>query len=63
VTVGKKLVDKIPVTDTGTTNSFKTYLGKRISSSMFLEPPRNDKIYNSIHSLKLKKSSGYDNIA
>jgi len=59
VTVRKKLADKISLTDT--TDSFKIYLGKRTSSSMFLEPPRNNEIYNCIHSLKLRKSSGYDN--
>jgi len=60
VTVGKKLANKILVTDT--IDSFTTYLGKRISLLMFLEPPRNNEIYNYIHSLKLRKSSGYDNI-
>jgi len=29
---------------------------------MFLKPPRNNEIFNFLHSLKLRKSFGYDNI-
>ena len=43
-------------------NSYRKFLPKRELSSIFLEPPRYNEINNAIHSLGLRKSSGYDDI-
>ena len=57
--VGKNLADKIP---TNNNNSFSKYLNQRVASSMFLQPPRHSEVFNIIHSLRPRKSSGLDNI-
>ena len=57
--IGKNLADKIQNNDN---NKFSKYLSQRSSSSMYLEPPRYNEVYNLIHSLGLHKSSGHDNI-
>ena len=59
VSVGKNLADKIPTNDN---NSFSKYLNQKVASSMFLQPPRHSEVFNIIHSLRLRKSSGHDNI-
>ena len=56
--VGIKLANKIH----SPANSDRKFLPKRELSSIFLEPPRYNEINNAIHSLSLRKSSGYDNI-
>ena len=57
-TVGKKLANKINTLN----NAFRKFLKPRVTSTMFLEPPRSTEVYNYIHSLGLHKSSGHDNI-
>ena len=58
ISVGIKLANKIH----SPANSYRKFLPKPKLSSIFLEPPRCNEIYNAIHSLGLRKSSGYDNI-
>ena len=53
-TVRKNLADKFPVHKD---NSFKKFLGTRISPSLFLTPTTPLKILNRINSLKNSKSS------
>ena len=55
--VGIKLANKIH----SPANSYRKFLPKRKLPPLFLEPPQYNKIYNAIHSLGLRKSSGYDN--
>ena len=43
-------------------NSYRKFLPKREFPFIFPEPPRYNEIYNAIHSLGLRKSSGYDAI-
>ena len=59
VSVGKNLADKIPTNDN---NSFSKYLNQKVASSMFLQPPRHSEVFNIIHFLHLRKSSGHENI-
>jgi len=42
--------------------SFQKFLGRRVSSTTYLEPPRLNEICNLIHSLKINKTPGPDNI-
>jgi len=51
VDIGQKLAHKIP--DISISNC-KMYLTNRVKNSIFLEPPRNNEIYNIINSLKSK---------
>ena len=53
--VGTLLTDKIA---SSKENTFKTYMSKRISSSLFLNPTNPAKVFNIISSLKTSKSSG-----
>ena len=53
-----KLANKIH----SSTNSFSKFLLNGVLPPIFLEPPRYNEIYNAIHSLDLRNSSGYDNI-
>ena len=55
--IGLKLASKISSHD-----AFKTYLGKSLSSSLFLCPTTYFEVLQEINSLKNKKSCGYDNI-
>ena len=59
ISVGKNLADKIPTNDN---HSFSKYLNQKVASSMFLQPPRHSEVFNIIHSLRLRKSSGHGNI-
>ena len=59
VSIGKNLADKIQTNDN---NLFSKLLNQKVASSMFLQPPRHSKVFNIIHSLRLQKSSGHDNI-
>ena len=52
--VGKMLADKIITTNP---NHCKSYLQNRIQSSIFLNPPQSNEIFNIINSLKCKKSA------
>ena len=58
-TIGEQLSNKIP---TYQANHFQTYLAKRVSESMFLEPTNITEIVNTILSLNVNKAVGYDNI-
>ena len=58
-TIGEKLSNKIP---TYQANHFKTYLAKRVSESMFLEPANITEIVNIILSLNVNKAVDHDNI-
>ena len=57
--IGLKLASKISSHDD---NAFKTYLGKSLSSSLFLCPTTYFEVLQEINSLKNEKSCGYDNI-
>ena len=57
--IGLKLASKISSHDD---NAFKSYLGKSLSSSLFLCPTTYFEVLQEINSLKNKKSCGYDNI-
>ena len=57
--IGLKLASKIFSHDD---NAFKTYLGKSLSSSLFLCTTTYFEVLQEINSLKCKKSCGYDNI-
>ena len=59
-TIGEKLPNKIP---TYQENHFQTYLTKRVSESMFLEPANITEIVNIILSLNVNKAVGHDNIS
>ena len=37
-------------------------MNQKVASSMFLQPPTHTEVFNIIHSLRLRKSSGHDNI-
>ena len=43
-------------------NSFKRFLDRRISDSIFLQPTEPGEIFNTINSLNVRKSSGFDHI-
>ena len=59
ISIGKKLADNI----NNTPNSFYKFLPKREeSTSIYFEPPRYNEVYNIIHSLKINKSTGHDNV-
>ena len=58
--VGALLAEKI---ESSKENTFKTYMSKRISSSLFLNPTNPAEVFNITSSLKTSKSSGYDNIS
>ena len=58
--VGALLANKV---ESSKENAFKTYMSKRISSSLFLNPTNPAEVFNIISSLKTRKSSGYDNIS
>ena len=57
--IGNNLADKIYNNDN---NMFAKYLGQRVASSIYLEPPKLNEVYNLIHSLGLCKSSEHDQI-
>ena len=57
--VGAFLADKI---ESSKENTFKTYMSKRISSSLFLNPTNPAEVFNIISLFKTSKSSGYDTI-
>ena len=58
--VGALFADKI---ESSKENTFKIYMSKRISSSLFLYPTNPAEVFNIISSLKTSKSSGYDYIS
>ena len=58
--VGALLAGKI---ESSKENTFKTYMSKRISSTLFLNPTNPAEVFNVISSLKTSKSGGYDNIS
>ena len=58
-TIGKKLAKNIKKHDL---LSYTHYLKNRISSFFFLNPPSIAEVYNEICSLKMKKSTGPDDI-
>ena len=58
--VGVLLADKIK---NSKENTFKTFIPQRISSSLFLNQRNSAEVLNIISSLKISKSSGYDNIS
>ena len=58
--VGALLADKI---ESSKENTFKTYMSKRISLTLFLNPTNPAEVFNVISSLKTSKSGGYDNIS
>ena len=58
-TIGEKLAKNIKKQDL---LFYTHYLKNRISSSFFLNPPSIAEVYNEICSLKLKKSTGPDDI-
>ena len=58
-TIGEKLLNKIPPHQA---NHFQTYLAKRVSKSMFLEPVNITEIVNTIFSLNVNKAVGHDSI-
>ena len=58
--VGALLADKI---ESSKENTFKTYMSKRISSTLFLNPTTPAEVFNVISSLKTSKSGDYDNIS
>ena len=55
IEVGALLADKI---ENSKENTFKTYMSKRISSTLFLNPTNSAEVFNFIFSLKTSKSSG-----
>ena len=55
--IGEKLSNKI---STYQANHFQTYLTKRVSESMFLEPANITEIVNTILSLNVNKAVGHD---
>ena len=59
-TIASKLVKDDP--NPTSADSFKRFLNKRISDSIFLQPTEPDEILNTINSLNVRKSSGFDHI-
>ena len=57
-TIGKKLTDKLSDSET-----YKQFLRNRISSTIYIEPPRVNEVLNVINSLNIYKSVGHDNIS
>ena len=55
--IGKKLASQV-----SSPNSYKNFLKSKILSSIFLEPPRYNEVYNLIHSLGLRRAAGNDGI-
>ena len=55
------MADKINI-PIGLNHAFRKFLKARVTSIIFLEPPRSTEVYNYIHLLGLHKSSGHDNI-
>ena len=57
-TIGKKLTDKFSDSET-----YKRFFRNRISSTIYMDPPRVNEVLNVINSLNLHKSVGLDNIS
>ena len=55
--IGKKLASQV-----SSPNSCKNFLKSKILSSIFLEPPRYNEVYNLIHSVGLRRAAGSDGI-
>ena len=58
-TIGEKLSNKVPNYQA---NHFQTYLSKRVSEFMYLEPAYTTEIVNTILSLDVNKAVGHDKI-
>ena len=48
--------------DHNDSNNFKKFLSNKIDSSIFMEPPRVNEVFNHNNSLSLRKSVGHNNI-
>ena len=58
--VGKNLAKNFDSTDN---EIYRQFLGKSVSSSIFMEPPRVNEVLNMINSLNLNRSVGRDNLS
>jgi len=58
--IGKNLAEQVSLQQP---QHFKTFLGRRIASSLFLDPPNMNEIVECILSLNVNKAQGHDNIA
>ena len=59
-TIASKIVKDNP--NPTSADSFKRFLNRRISESIFLQPTEPGEILNTINSLNVRKSSGFDHI-
>ena len=57
-TIGEKLTDKFSDSKT-----YKQFLQNRVSSTVYMEPPKINEVINVINSLNLHKSVSHDNIS